>query len=164
MADEADRNIRRDWENPQGGWSNEQTPAETPFSKRCTMMHCERLYHYLGSIELRLMVLEKAQVYLINQIEGAATDDSIVAAERAHLQKSSKNLLDRWIEACRESCEDVRPSQSIVVNVEPPVARSNSTTFPTFSKFKPVIIVIGVVVAGIITGVLWVVDLLKSLK
>ena len=163
MADDDDRNDRREWENPHG-WGSEQTPAETPFSKRCTMMHCERLYHYLGSIELRLMVLEKAQVYLINQIEGAATDDSIVAAERAHLQKSSKNLLDRWIEACRESCEDVRPSQSIVVNVEPPVARSNSTTFPTFSKFKPVIIVIGVVVAGVITGVLWVVDLLKSLK
>jgi hypothetical protein len=126
------------------------------------MMHCERLYHYLGSLELRVMVIEKAQVYLINQIEGAATDDSIVAAERAHLQKSSKNLLDRWIEACRESCEDVRPSQSIVVNVEPPIRKPSA--FPTFSKFKPIIIVIGVVVAGIITGVLWVVDLLKSLK
>ena len=146
----------------------EETPAETPFSKRCRMLHCERLYHYLGSLELRLSVLEKAQVYLINRVEGVAEVDSIVAAERTHLQKSSKNLLDRWIEACRESCEDDRPSQSwghqIVVNVEPQKPVSKLSTFPSFTKFRSIIVLIGVVVAGVITGCAWFFDLLKSIK
>jgi len=158
MSDEDDDGDRRNH------WITEETPAETPFSKRCSMLHCERLYHYLGSIELRLAVIEKAQVYLINRVEGVAEVDSIVAAERSHLQKSSKNLLDRWIEACRESCEDVRPSQSIIVNVEPQKTVSKPSAFPTFSKFRSIIVLIGVVVAGVITGCAWFFDLLKTFK
>ena len=140
----------------------EETPAETPYSKHSTMPQYERLYHYLASIEIRLAVIEKSQIYLINRIEGVDDVDSIVAAERTHLQKSSKNLLDHWLDSCREDFESIRPSQSIVVNVEPQSRKPS--TFPVFSKMKPIIVIVGVVVAGVITGVLWVIDLVKSLK
>jgi len=109
-----------------------------------------------------MAVVEKAQVYLINRIEGVGELDSIVAGERTHLQKTSKNLLDHWLESCREDFESIRPSQSIVVNVEPPAQKN--TIFPSFSKMRSIIVVIGVVVAGVITGCMWFMDLLKSLK
>jgi len=140
----------------------EETPAETPFSKNSSMPQYERLYHYLASLEIRMAVVEKAQVYLINRVEGVGELDSIVAGERTHLQKTSKNLLDHWLDSCREDFESVRPSQSIVVNVEPPAQKN--TVFPSFSKIRSIVVVIGVVVAGVITGCMWFMDLLKSLK
>ena len=140
----------------------EETPAETPFSKNSSMPQYERLYHYLASLEIRMAVVEKTQVYIINRLEDTPEEFSIVASERSRLQKSSKNLLDHWLDSCREDFESVRPSQSIVVNVEPPAQKP--TIFPSFSKIRSIIVVIGVVVAGVITGVMWFVDMLKSLK
>jgi hypothetical protein len=143
----------------------EETPAETPFSKNSSMPQYERLYHYLASLEIRMAVIEKAQVYIINRLENSPEEFSIVAGERSHLQKSSKNLLDHWLDSCREDFESVRPSQSIVVNVEPPAAPvQKPTIFPSFSKIRGIIVVIGVVVAGVITGCMWFLDMLKSLK
>ena len=153
MTDFDDRNER----------SRDLTPAETPFSKHSSMPQYERMYHYLASLEIRLAVIEKTQVYLVNRFEGVEEVDSIVAAERLHLQKSSKNLLDRWVDACREDFESERPSQSIVVNVEPR-AIAKPSAFPALSKFRTAIVLIGVVVAGVVTGIIWVIDLLKSLK
>ena len=146
-------------------WSTEETPAETPFSKNSSMPQYERLYHYLASLEIRIAVIDKAQTYIINRIEDAPEGISIVAGERTHLQKTSKNLLDHWLESCREDFESMRPSQSIVVNVEPPAAPiQKPTIFPSFSKVRGIIVVIGVVVAGVITGCMWFLDMLKSLK
>ena len=148
----------------------EDTPHETPFSKKISLPHYERLYYYFLHLEKRLTAAENGQAYLINEREHVPTDMSVASEERHQYQVRGRVLLDHWIEYCREDAEsdgwlknrdEDRPSQSIVVNVDPRSRKPSS--FPTLSKFRSVTIIIAIVVAGCVVGFVWAFNLLKNL-
>jgi hypothetical protein len=154
-----------------GEWDD--TPAESPESKGARLHPSRALHALLKQICHRLRVIDRAQVYIIDQIENAPDSLSIVKVERAELEHKTHQLLVQWFETCglrdrapSKDFEDDRSSQSnININIESAVGSRLSAVgkrpsiFST-AKFRRIVILIGVIVAGTTTGIVWALKIL----
>lgn len=141
--------------------SSEDTPAETPMGKH--LAHGSSSHHLLLKVleqfENRLSVIDRAQTYIIDQIEKLPADTlSLVRAERVELALRTKKFIRQLEESYHLDSGSDRPSQTniTVENFIEPTRRSSLPTFGS-AKFRRVVILIALSVAGTILGFVWVI-------
>jgi hypothetical protein len=142
----------------------EQTPAEVPNAKLAKVDPHVALRLLLEHIIGRLRVIDRAQVYLINQIE-KPPPDSLVERERFALEAKTSALLRQWIYAHEHdhaySADSDRPSQNnIAINIVEPSKSVQKSSPPTFSRTK-VIVYVCIAVGSTIFGFLQARGILK---
>lgn len=149
------------------------TPAESPEAKWARLHPTRALHILLKQMCHRLKIVDRAQVYIIDQLENAPESLSLVKVERAELEHKTQYLLSQWFESCglrdrapSKDDEDRPSSSNIVVNIEnmQPAVRSlrNTPSIFTTAKFRRVVILIAAIVAGSIIGSLWVLKLIHD--
>ena len=141
--------------------SSEDTPAETPMGKRFVHDSHHLLLKVLEHFNHRLSVIDHAQTYIIEEIERVydakdADTLSIIRAERVELASRAKTLLRQLEESYHFDDGSDRPSRTniTVENFIEPTRRSSLPTFGS-AKFRRVVILIALSVAGSIIGFVW---------
>jgi hypothetical protein len=144
---------------------DEDTPAETPMSKCLTHDSAQRQRRHLllklfEDIERRLEVIDRAQTYIIEHIEHVPDNTlSIVRAERIELASKTRMLIRQWSDTWNFDVDDERPSQTNITieNILDREHTRRASSMSTFgsAKFRRMVIMIAISVAGTIVGFVW---------
>jgi hypothetical protein len=139
----------------------EQTPAEVPNAKQAQVDPHIALRVLLEHIIGRLRIIDRAQVYIINQFEKPPPELSLVERERFSLEAKTNALLRQWVSAQNNVSDSDRPSQNnIAINIVEPPKSARRSSPPTFSRTK-VIVYVCIAVGSTIFGFLQARGILK---
>jgi hypothetical protein len=135
----------------------EDTPANVPNSKNAQHHPTAALRMLVEHIFYRLRVIDRTQVYLVNQVEKVPEEISIIAQERVEMEAKGRALYRQWMLACENADDEEaeRPSQEININIgksRTPPGESSVTTTDAAGKARRVAIMLVGTFWGIYEG------------